>query len=97
MNGQAQTNSVNLWFVEICFDDLWTAVGIGHPTMGDAEWALSLWRQSNQCYKSGAFRVREHQMAAPPPYDLDDEWMELTADGKPIPEPMYDSLHPEGL
>lgn len=72
--------SVTLWFVEIRMHGIWTAVGEGQTSQQDAEWSLATWRQENECYRDSAFRVREHTLAAPPPYGLDDDWCELKAE-----------------
>jgi hypothetical protein len=50
-------------------DGIWTAVGAGWPTREEAEWKLAAWRQEMDCRGDGAFRVRQHTLAAPPPWD----------------------------
>jgi hypothetical protein len=73
-----KANGVTLYFVEVCMDGIWSAIGAGWATRDEALWSLAMWRQDSQCHLDHLFRIEPHTLAAPPEVeDEDDSWVDL--------------------
>jgi len=46
-----------MWEVQIRFVDGWTTLKAGYKTRDDAEWAIGMWKQENNCTGDRDFRT----------------------------------------